>query len=72
MLLKSLCMACHNRYRNRTWEKQPAKERTWGRGKVACVALFDKFKNRHYVQIADKPPGCCYFLLEQTLNQPGS
>jgi len=70
MLLKSLCMACHNRYRFRSWKRQPAKERTWGRGKVACVSLFDKYQHLRYIPITDKPPECCYFLLEQTLNQP--
>ena len=82
MLQKWLCKKCYNQHRFRPWDehrkrdKQTGevyvqKDRTWARGKMYCVALMDcNHRKGVQIRVDGEPPECCYYLLEQTLNQP--
>lgn len=69
MLVKELCQKCHDLNRVRNWNRQPAKDRDWNRGRVACVVLF-QVGHVKYLKTKDLPPKNCPFLLEHTLNYP--
>ena len=81
-LVKELCVRCHDEYRVKPWAKQPKKERTWARGRMACVALLDlRCKGqpdlehegcRRYIRVDGSIPEFCHFILEQMVNQPDS
>jgi hypothetical protein len=69
LLNKSLCIKCYNAHRKKPWEKQAAKERSWERGKIACVAVNERGPIK-MVSIKCLPDQC-YFHLEQVLTQEG-
>jgi len=81
MLQKWLCVRCYDEHRVYPWNDRrnvKKKERTWAAGHMWCVAIMDmtleqkRRLKRQRLKIAEQPPECCYYLLEQTLNQPDS
>jgi hypothetical protein len=67
-LVKELCVRCHDESRVRTWARQPAKDRDWGRGRVACVALLRrKGDNPRYWKTCGLPPDNCPYLVEHVV-----
>lgn len=66
-LMKDICRRCHNENRVRRWEKQPKKDKTWARGRVACVAILDMQQKVRYIRVNQDPPYECYYRLEQLL-----
>ena len=67
MLVKELCQRCHDLNRVRKWSRQPAKDRDWNRGRIACIALFT-LGHLKYIKTSGLPPKRCHFLVEQTIN----
>lgn len=70
-LIKDICRQCHNLNRKKPWDEQPAKERTWKRGKIACVAMLDIGHKLRYLKTNQEPPYECYYRLEQLLRVKG-
>ena len=63
MLNKELCIRCYNEHRKTKWDKQPAKQRLWDRGKIVCPcssAYQWTIKN-------EEIPSFCKYGLEQLL-----
>jgi hypothetical protein len=68
MLKKDICVRCHDESRVRKWARQPAKERSWARGRLACVAQMDRDGSVwRWAKVAGAVPDCCYYYLEQLL-----
>ena len=78
MLNKALCKKCYDMNRSKPWDefnrrdkkngqRYNQKERTWSRGKMACVAILDREHRLQYLKTDGPPPPCCYYYLEQTL-----
>lgn len=75
MLLKWLCMKCYDEHRAYPWSHSKnvkKKEHSWANGRMYCVAFLDIEHKMRCVKTAGDPPDCCYYLLEQTLNQPSA
>jgi len=82
MLDKALCKKCYNTNRARPWDKffridkktgerYNQKERTWDRGKMACVAILDVEWKLRYINTDGPVPLCCYYLVEQLMKGAG-
>lgn len=69
MLSKAICVMCHDKNRVRSWDRQPAKERDWQRGRIACVALTNSRSSKFYRKVTDNPPCECFYFLEQIISQ---
>jgi len=67
MLCKSLCVKCYNETRKTPWEKQPAKERQWKRGKVCCWIDWSFERTLKWRKIHLPPPDQCPYYLEHIL-----
>ena len=71
-LVKELCVRCHDESRVRKWARQPAKERDWARGRVACVAYFQWHRpgTKRYARTDEDPPDGCPYALEHVVYGP--
>ena len=78
MLVKAICKLCYDRNRYRSWDKfrrrdkktgevYVQKDRSWERGKMACVALLDMQNKLRWIDVDGSPPECCYYLVEQLM-----